>query len=38
VLALVRNQTVFMAIGYPYDLDPALPTVLADADQMRQWC
>lgn len=36
VLALVRNQTVFRAIRIEYDLDPSLPSVLADADQMRQ--
>ncbi|HPW20414.1 MAG TPA: cache domain-containing protein [Vicinamibacterales bacterium] len=36
VLALVRNQTVFRSIKITYDLDPRLPRVLADADQMRQ--
>jgi two-component system NtrC family sensor kinase len=36
VLALVRNQTVFRSIRIVYDLDPHLPTVLADADQIRQ--
>ena len=35
-LALVRNQTVFRNTRIVYDLDPHLPTVLADADQMRQ--
>jgi len=35
-LSLVRNQTVFRNIKLAYDLDPHLPTVLADADQMRQ--
>ncbi len=36
MLALVRNQTVFRNIRIVYELDPHLPTVLADADQMRQ--
>lgn len=36
VLALVRNQTVFRSIRIEYDLDASLPSVLADADQMRQ--
>lgn len=36
VLALVRNQTVFRAITIDYDFDAHLPTVHADADQMRQ--
>jgi two-component system, NtrC family, sensor kinase len=36
VLALVRNQTVFRSIRIITDLDAHLPTVLADADQMRQ--
>jgi two-component system NtrC family sensor kinase len=35
-LALVRNQTVFRNTKIVYELDPHLPTVLADADQMRQ--
>jgi len=35
-LSLVRNQTVFRNTKLVYDLDPHLPTVLADADQMRQ--
>jgi len=35
-LALVRNQTVFRNTRIVYELDPHLPTVLADADQMRQ--
>jgi len=35
-LALVRNQTVFRNTRIVYELDPKLPTVLADADQMRQ--
>jgi len=35
-LALVRNQTVFRNTRIVYALDPHLPTVLADADQMRQ--
>jgi two-component system NtrC family sensor kinase len=35
-LSLVRNQTVFRNTKIVYDLDPHLPTVLADADQMRQ--
>jgi len=30
----VRNQTVFRNTRIVYDLDPHLPTVLADADQM----
>ncbi len=36
VLSLVRNQTVFKSIRVVNYLDPSLPTVLADADQMRQ--
>jgi len=36
VLALVRNQAVFRSIRIINLADPALPTVLADADQMRQ--
>ncbi len=36
VLALVRNQPAFSGVTVSYDLDPALPTILADADQMRQ--
>jgi two-component system NtrC family sensor kinase len=36
VLALVRNQTVFRSIRLSWNLDPHLPDVLADADQMRQ--
>jgi two-component system NtrC family sensor kinase len=36
VLALVRNQTIFRAITITFDLDASLPSVLADADQMRQ--
>jgi two-component system NtrC family sensor kinase len=35
-LSLVRNQTVFRNTKLVYELDPHLPTVLADADQMRQ--
>jgi len=35
-LSLVRNQTVFRSIRIVYELDPHLPSVLADADQMRQ--
>jgi two-component system NtrC family sensor kinase len=35
-LSLVRNQTVFRNTKIVYALDPHLPTVLADADQMRQ--
>jgi two-component system NtrC family sensor kinase len=35
-LSLVRNQTVFRNTRIVYELDPHLPTVLADADQMRQ--
>ncbi|MGE5198024.1 MAG: sensor histidine kinase, partial [Rhodospirillaceae bacterium] len=35
-LSLVRNQTVFRNIKIVCALDPHLPTVLADADQMRQ--
>jgi two-component system NtrC family sensor kinase len=35
-LSLVRNQTVFRNTRLVYELDPHLPTVLADADQMRQ--
>jgi two-component system, NtrC family, sensor kinase len=36
VLALVRNQDAFKGVTVAYDLDPDLPTILADADQMRQ--
>jgi two-component system NtrC family sensor kinase len=36
VLALVRNQPAFSGVTVSYDLDPALPTILADADQLRQ--
>ncbi len=36
VLALVRNQTIFRAITLTFDLDATLPSVMADADQMRQ--
>ncbi len=36
VLALVRNQASFQNITIETKLDPDLPTVLADADQMRQ--
>jgi two-component system NtrC family sensor kinase len=36
VLALVRNQDAFRGVTVSYDLDPDLPTILADADQMRQ--
>ncbi len=36
VIALVRNQASFQNISLDTDLDPALPPVLADADQMRQ--
>jgi two-component system NtrC family sensor kinase len=35
-LALVRNQTVLRGIRIVYNLDPHLPTVLADVDQIRQ--
>jgi two-component system NtrC family sensor kinase len=36
VLALVRNQASFQNIVIQTDMDPNLPAVLADADQMRQ--
>ena len=36
VLALVRNQTTFRNVRVVNELHPNLPTVLADADQMRQ--
>jgi two-component system NtrC family sensor kinase len=36
VLALVRNQASFHNIAIRTDLDPDLPPVLADIDQMRQ--
>jgi two-component system, NtrC family, sensor kinase len=36
VLALVRNQASFHNISIRTDLDPQIPSVLADADQMRQ--
>ncbi|MCX6551619.1 MAG: cache domain-containing protein, partial [Acidobacteria bacterium] len=36
VLALVRNQTVFRSVRIVNTLDENLPSVLADADQMRQ--
>jgi two-component system NtrC family sensor kinase len=36
VLALVRNQASFQNITIRTELDPDLPPVLADADQMRQ--
>ncbi len=36
VLALVRNQASFHNITIDTDLDPQLPLVLADADQLRQ--
>jgi two-component system, NtrC family, sensor kinase len=36
VLALVRNQSSFRNIRVINQLDAALPTVMADADQMRQ--
>ena len=36
VLALVRNQASFQNIAIRTELDPNLPPVLADADQMRQ--
>ncbi len=36
VLALVRNQASFRNITIRTELDPRIPTVLADADQMRQ--
>jgi two-component system NtrC family sensor kinase len=36
VLALVRNQASFHNIAIRTELDPDLPPVLADADQMRQ--
>jgi two-component system NtrC family sensor kinase len=36
VLALVRNQASFQNISIRTNLDPTLPSVLADADQMRQ--
>jgi two-component system NtrC family sensor kinase len=35
-IALVRNQTAFRNVQITLDLDRHLPTVLADADQMRQ--
>jgi two-component system, NtrC family, sensor kinase len=36
VLALVRNQASFQNIAIQTEMDSKLPTVLADADQMRQ--
>ena len=36
VLALVRNQASFQNISIQNEMDPHLPSVLADADQMRQ--
>jgi two-component system NtrC family sensor kinase len=36
VIALVRNQASFQNITIKTELDPAIPPVLADADQMRQ--
>ncbi len=36
VLALVRNQASFRNIAISADLDPRLPFIMADADQMRQ--
>jgi two-component system NtrC family sensor kinase len=36
VIALVRNQASFQNISLEAELDPGLPSVLADADQMRQ--
>jgi two-component system, NtrC family, sensor kinase len=36
VLALVRNQASFQNISINTELDPKIPPVLADADQMRQ--
>ncbi len=36
VLALVRNQASFQNIAIRTELDPGIPAVLADADQMRQ--
>jgi two-component system, NtrC family, sensor kinase len=36
VLALVRNQASFHNIATHTELDPNLPSVLADTDQMRQ--
>ncbi|HTY63398.1 MAG TPA: cache domain-containing protein [Acidobacteriota bacterium] len=36
VMALVRNQATFQNINLQSELDPGIPPVLADADQMRQ--
>lgn len=36
VLSLVRNQASFQNIAIHTEMDPNLPSVLADADQMRQ--
>ena len=36
VLALIRNQASFQNIAIQTELDPLLPPVFADADQMRQ--
>ncbi len=36
VLSLVRNQASFQNIAIRTEMDPDLPSVLADADQMRQ--
>ena len=36
VLSLVRNQASFQNISIRIELDPLLPSVFADADQMRQ--
>ena len=36
VLALVRNQAAFRSIAITSELDPTLPPVMADGDQLRQ--
>ncbi len=36
VLTLVKNQASFQNIAIQTELDPGIPPVLADADQMRQ--
>jgi two-component system NtrC family sensor kinase len=36
VISLVRNQASFQNVSIRMELDPDLPSVLADADQMRQ--
>jgi two-component system, NtrC family, sensor kinase len=35
-LLLVRNQALFMNLGLKLDLDPGVPSIMADQDQLRQ--